>query len=83
MTETHDVLIDAARGERVDPQQERTNDGVLLRRDAADVETVLVRNVYGAATSHAATLAIYLLDEAARLAAEPVAAITHAQGAAA
>ena len=49
----------------------------------AEVETVLVRNVYGAADPHAATLAAYLLDEASRLAAEPVSAITHAAGAAA
>ena len=61
----------------------RTLSEALDSGNAADVEAVLVRNVYGAATSHAATLAIYLLDEAARLAAEPVAAITHAQGAAA
>ena len=51
--------------------------------NAAEVESVLVRNVYAAADPHAATLAAYLLDEAARLAAEPVAVLTHATGAAA
>lgn len=51
--------------------------------NAANVEAVLVKNVYGADTPHAATLAAYLFDEARRLAAEPVDAVTHMTGAAA
>ena len=43
--------------------------------DPAAVEAVLVKNVYGAATPHAATLASYLLDEARRLAAQPTSAL--------
>ncbi|MEO8757237.1 MAG: ubiquinol-cytochrome C chaperone family protein [Devosia sp.] len=50
--------------------------------DAAEVEAVLVKNIYGAANPHAATLAAYLLAEAARLAAEPTAAVTFAGAAA-
>jgi cytochrome b pre-mRNA-processing protein 3 len=50
--------------------------------DAAAVEAVLVKNIYGAANPHAATLAAYLLDEAHRLAAEPTAAVTFAGAAA-
>lgn len=49
----------------------------------AAVEAVLTRNVYGDANAHAATLAAYLLAEAKRLAAEPVAALIHPAGAAA
>lgn len=37
----------------------------------ANVEAILVRNVYGAPNPGAAKLAAYLLDEAARLAAQP------------
>ena len=51
--------------------------------DAARVETVLVKNVYGDNNPHAATLAAYLVDEASRLAAESVEAVTHSTGAAA
>jgi len=41
----------------------------------ANVEAVLVRNVYGAANPGAAQLAAYLLGEAARLAAQPTATL--------
>ncbi len=49
----------------------------------ANVEAVLVRNVYGAADAGAPRLAAYLLEEAARLAAEPVDVLVRAPGAAA
>ena len=44
--------------------------------DVAQVEAVLVRNVYGAETPHAVALARYLLDEAGRLTATPTATLT-------
>lgn len=61
----------------------RTLGEALDTGKVAEVETVLLRNVYAAGDPHAATLATYLLDEVARLAATPVATITHTQGAAA
>jgi cytochrome b pre-mRNA-processing protein 3 len=48
----------------------------------AQVEAVLLRNVYDGANPGAGRLAQYLLDEARRLAAEPVAALTFAGAAA-
>jgi len=51
--------------------------------NAADVEAVLVKNVYGGESPHAPTLASYLVDEANRLTTEPVDVVTHATGAAA
>jgi len=51
--------------------------------DPAEVDAVLVRNVYGAPNAGSAALAAYLLDEAKRLAATPTAAVTHATGVAA
>jgi cytochrome b pre-mRNA-processing protein 3 len=47
---------------------------------AAEVETVLVRNVYGEPQSGAASLATYLLEESTRLAALPVAELVPAAG---
>jgi len=49
----------------------------------AEVEGVLVRNVYGAANPGAALLAAYLLDEAQRLAALPLTELVPAEGIAA
>jgi len=49
----------------------------------AEVEGVLVRNVYGAANPGAALLAAYLLDEAQRLAALPLTELVPAEGMAA
>jgi cytochrome b pre-mRNA-processing protein 3 len=49
---------------------------------APEIESVLVRNVYGAPSPGAALLAAYLLEERARLAAEPMAAIVNGQHAA-
>jgi cytochrome b pre-mRNA-processing protein 3 len=43
------------------------------------VELVLDRNIYGATSSHAASLAHYLVEEAARLAAQPAEAIAAGQ----
>lgn len=55
----------------------------LDRRDRAALESVLVKNVYaGGDTPHAAQLAAYVLEEADRLAAQPVAAVTFAGAAA-
>jgi cytochrome b pre-mRNA-processing protein 3 len=51
--------------------------------DPAEIDAVLVKNVYGAQNAGSAPLAAYLLDEARRLAAIPTTAITHATGAAA
>jgi cytochrome b pre-mRNA-processing protein 3 len=50
--------------------------------DTAAVETMLVKNVYGAPNPGAAPLAEYIVAEAARLADTPVAAIMHPAGAA-
>ena len=58
-------------------------DVALQSGDAAEVEAVLVKNVYGSANAGAAMLATYLLDESARLAAQPTAALTFSSGAAA
>ena len=58
-------------------------DPALDSGDAAEIEAVLVRNVYGAPNAGAAPLAAYLLDESARLAAEQVAALIPAAGVAA
>ncbi len=49
----------------------------------ANVEAVLVRNVYGSRDPGAPQLAAYLLAESARLAGEPVAVLIRATGAAA
>jgi len=49
----------------------------------ANVEAVLVRNVYGRGDPGAAPLAAYLIGEAARLAAAPAGVLTRAGGAAA
>jgi len=49
----------------------------------AEVEGVLVRNVYGAANPGAALLAAYLLDEAQRLVALPLTELVPAEGIAA
>ena len=49
----------------------------------ANVEAVLLRNVYGAPHPGAAQLAAYLLDESARLAAQPTAALINPPGVAA
>ena len=49
----------------------------------AEVEGVLVRNVYGAANPGAALLAAYLLNEAQRLAALPLSELVPAEGIAA
>ena len=57
--------------------------GDALDRGVDDVEAVVTRNVYGETTPHAATLAAYLVEEAARLGREPVAILTHSAGAAA
>ena len=51
--------------------------------NAANVEGVLVKNVYGGKDAHAAALATYLVDEANRLAAQPIEVVTHTAGAAA
>jgi cytochrome b pre-mRNA-processing protein 3 len=48
-----------------------------------NVESVLTNNIYGGESPHAATLAFYLVDEASRLAAQPVEVVIHATGAAA
>jgi cytochrome b pre-mRNA-processing protein 3 len=45
--------------------------------NAAEVEAVLTKNVYGAENPGAANLAAYLFDESARLAALPVADLIH------
>ena len=50
---------------------------------AAEVETVLVRNVYGAPHPGAAMLAVYLLDESKRLAGIPASELVPAAGVAA
>ena len=50
---------------------------------AANVESVLTRNVYGGDNSHTSALAAYLIDEAQRLAGQSVETVTHAAGAAA
>ena len=55
----------------------------LDKGGVAEVGAVVVKNVYGGENAHAATLAAYLIDEAQRLAAQPVEAVTHATGAAA
>lgn len=44
--------------------------------DVAEVESVLVKNVYGGPNPHATSLAQYLLDEARRLSATPTVALT-------
>ena len=51
--------------------------------NAANVEAVLVKNVYGGEDAHAGTLASYLVDEAGQLAAQPVEVVTRTTGAAA
>lgn len=51
--------------------------------DAAEVETVLARNVYAEAGAGSAQLAAYLIGESKRLAATPAATLTGQQGAAA
>lgn len=48
----------------------------------AEVEAVLVKNVYGSADPHAAALAQYLVDESGRLTATPTATLTLAGAAA-
>lgn len=58
-------------------------DPALDSGDAAEVETVLVRNVYGAPHPGAAMLAAYLLDESKRLAARPASELVPAAGVAA
>lgn len=51
-------------------------DDAMDRNDVAEVEAVLVRNVYdGQSTSHAKELAVYVMDEAERLADQPAASI--------
>jgi cytochrome b pre-mRNA-processing protein 3 len=55
----------------------------LDKGGVAEVGAVVVKNVYGGENTHAATLAAYLIDEAQRLAAQPIEAVTHATGAAA
>jgi cytochrome b pre-mRNA-processing protein 3 len=55
-------------------------DVALQSGAAAEVEAVLVKNVYGSANPGAAMLAAYLLDETARLAAQPTAALTFSSG---
>lgn len=59
-----------------------TLDGALDSGRAEDVETVLVRNVYGSANGGAGQLATYLIGEAARLASAPTASLTGNAGAA-
>ena len=49
----------------------------------ANVEAVLVRNVFGAPNPGAAQLAAYLLDESVRLAAQPTATLVDPRGVAA
>ena len=58
-------------------------DPALDSGDAADIESVLVRNVYGQAHPGAAQLAAYLIGESARLAALPVSELVPAAGVAA
>jgi cytochrome b pre-mRNA-processing protein 3 len=58
-------------------------DDALDSGDAAQVEAVLVKNVYGSPHAGARPLATYLLDEAARLAETATATVTGATGAAA
>jgi cytochrome b pre-mRNA-processing protein 3 len=58
-------------------------DGALGSGGPADVEAVLVRNVYGAPHPAAAELAAYLMDESAHLAGLPLTAIVPAEGIAA
>ena len=58
-------------------------DPALDSGSPGDVETVLVRNVYGAPNPGAALLAAYLLDESARLADLPLRALVPAEGIAA
>jgi hypothetical protein len=49
----------------------------------AEIEAVLVKNVYGATNPGAVQLAAYLLDESARLAAIPTTELIRAPGVAA
>lgn len=58
-------------------------DPALAAGSAEEVETVLVRNVYGAPNPGAAHLAGYLLDESRRLGAMPVAELVPPEGIAA
>jgi len=50
--------------------------------DAGEVEAVLVKNVYGGPSPHAASLAQYLLDETRRLTSTPTATLTQSGAAA-
>lgn len=58
-------------------------DPALDSGDPAEVETVLVRNVYGESNPGAGQLAAYLLEESARLAAQSLAELVPAAGVAA
>jgi cytochrome b pre-mRNA-processing protein 3 len=53
----------------------------LESANAAEVEEIIVRNVYGEPHPGAARLAAYLVDEFRRLSAEPAARLMHAPGA--
>jgi len=56
---------------------------VLAEVGLTIIEAVLVKDVYGGEDAHAGTLASYLVDEAGRLAAQPVEVVTRTIGAAA
>lgn len=58
-------------------------DPALESGDAANIEAVLVRNIYGSPQPGATQLAAYLLEETARLAAEPTEALVNPTGVAA
>src|SRR5690606_16137855 len=58
-------------------------DPALDSGNPAEVETVLVRNVYGESNPGAGQLAAYLLEESARLAAQSAAELVPAAGVAA
>jgi cytochrome b pre-mRNA-processing protein 3 len=58
-------------------------DPALASGSPAEIEAILVRNVYGAPNPGAALLASYLIEETARLAAQPVSELVPPEGIAA
>jgi len=61
----------------------RALDPALDSGNAAELESLLVRNVYGAPNAGAAPLATHLIEEARRLAALPANELMHTKGVAA
>jgi cytochrome b pre-mRNA-processing protein 3 len=61
----------------------RALDPALDSGNAAELESLLVRNVYGEPNAGAASLAAHLVEEARRLAARPAGELMHSTGAAA